>query len=86
MSLFFIGVVEMLIVTVWTKSVSQTQVVMSGVITLINVLVWYYVIQQLIDNIHNWQVAIMYALGCAFGTVIATYQYKLLGKKKSDNI
>lgn len=77
MSLFIIGVVEMLIVTVWTKTVSQTQVLASGFVTLVNVMIWYYVIAQIVDNINDWQLALMYALGCALGTVLATYAYKM---------
>ena len=76
MSLLFVGFLEMLIVTVWTKTVSNTQVVASGVATLVHVMVWYYVIQRLLTDINNWQIALMYAIGCALGTVLTTQYYK----------
>ena len=76
MSLLFVGFLEMLIVTVWTKTVSNTQVVASGVATLVHVMVWYYVIQRLLTDINNWQIALMYAIGCALGTVFTTQYYK----------
>lgn len=76
MILFFIGIVEMIIVTVWTKVVTKTQIWSSGIITLINVLVWYYVLQTIVDNINNWVVALMYALGCAVGTMVGTFFYQ----------
>ncbi|MCC6639079.1 hypothetical protein IT409_00805 [Candidatus Falkowbacteria bacterium] len=76
MSLILVGFLEMLIVTVWTKTVSETQVVASGVATLVHVMVWYYVIQRLMTDINNWQIALMYAIGCALGTVITTQYYK----------
>lgn len=82
MSLFIIGFIDMLIVTAWTKSVAQTQVVVSGLITLINVLVWYYVIQRLMEDLYNWQLVLMYATGCALGTIVATYHYKVMEKRQ----
>ena len=76
MSLFIIGFLEMLLVPVWTKTVSQTQVIASGVVTLVHVMIWYYVIQKLVTDINNWQIALMYAVGCAFGTIITMQYYK----------
>lgn len=77
MVLFFIGVVEMLIVTAWTKAVTRTKIVASGIITMVNVLIWYYVLQTIVDNINNWSLALLYALGCALGTVVSTYYFHL---------
>ncbi|OGY40901.1 MAG: hypothetical protein A2Y82_03460 [Candidatus Buchananbacteria bacterium RBG_13_36_9] len=76
MILFLVGIFEMLIVTVWTKVVTKTQILASGFITLINVLIWYYVLQTIVDNISNWIIALLYALGCAVGTMIATLYFQ----------
>ena len=73
MMLFFIGILEMVIVTVWTKTVATTQVLASGVITIINIFIWYYVLQTVVDNIHNWQLVALYAFGCAIGTALTTW-------------
>ena len=73
MMLFFVGILEMVIVTIWTKMVTNTQVVASGVITIVNIFIWYYVLQTVVDNIHNWQLVALYALGCAIGTVLTTW-------------
>lgn len=73
MMLFFVGILEMIIVTVWTKAVTNTQVVASGVITIVNIFIWYYVLQTVVDNIQNWQLVALYALGCAIGTVLTTW-------------
>lgn len=76
MMLFFIGIIEMLIVTFWTKAVTNTQVAMSGAITVVNVMIWYYVIKQIVDNVDNWYLALLYAFGCAIGTVITTAYFR----------
>ena len=77
MILFFIGIVEMLIVTFWTKAVTETKVLASGAITMINVLIWYYVLQKIVDDISNWQIAALYALGCSVGTALSTYFFRM---------
>ncbi|MFZ5364331.1 MAG: DUF5698 domain-containing protein, partial [Patescibacteria group bacterium] len=71
MVLFFVGVLEMIIITVWTKLVVKTRIFASGAITLVNVLIWYYVLQTVVDNISNWRLVLLYALGCAVGTIIS---------------
>jgi uncharacterized protein YebE (UPF0316 family) len=76
MILFLVGILEMLIVTVWTKVVTKTQILASGFITLINVMIWFYVLQTIVDNISNWIIALLYALGCAVGTMIATLYFQ----------
>ncbi len=75
MTLFFVGVLEMIIVTLWTKLVVETRVVASGVITMVNILIWYYVLQAIVDDISNWRLVLLYAFGCAVGTVISTYYF-----------
>ena len=77
MILFFIGILEMLIVTIWTKMVTNTKVLASGGVTMINVLIWYYVLQRIIDDISNWRLALLYAVGCSLGTVISTYIFQM---------
>ncbi|MDD5032679.1 MAG: DUF5698 domain-containing protein [Candidatus Pacebacteria bacterium] len=74
--LFFVGIIEMLIVTAWTKVVTRTKVMASGAITMVNVLIWYYVLQRFVDDIDNWLIAVVYAFGCAVGTVLGTYYFQ----------
>ncbi|MFH1978984.1 MAG: DUF5698 domain-containing protein [Patescibacteria group bacterium] len=81
MVLFFVGIIEMLIVTTWTKFVTRTKVLASGVVTIINVLVWYYVLQAIISDITNFSLVLLYALGCSLGTVIGTYYFSLRKEK-----
>ncbi|MFA5248341.1 MAG: DUF5698 domain-containing protein [Patescibacteria group bacterium] len=80
-TLFFVGVLEMIIATVWTKTVTDKLLVASGVTTMVNILIWYYVLQQIVDNIQNWHLVILYALGCSLGTVICTAYYRHRDRK-----
>ena len=82
MMLFFVGILEMLIVTIWTNVVTKTKVLASGIVTVINVMIWYYVVQTIVDNINDWRVALLYACGCAIGTAGSTYFYQIMEKRK----
>ncbi|MDD4333180.1 MAG: DUF5698 domain-containing protein [Patescibacteria group bacterium] len=83
MILFFVGIIEMIIVTAWTKVVADTRLIASGIITFINILIWYYVLRVVIDNIENFTVVLSYALGCSIGTMFTTYYFRSRDKKKS---
>ena len=76
MMLFFVGILEMLIVATWTKFVSTNHILGSGVVTIFNILIWYYVLQTIVADIQNWQVVGLYAVGCALGTVMTTYYFQ----------
>ena len=82
MALFFIGMLEMIIMTVWTKLVTRTKVIASGAMTIVSILIWYYVLESIVANITNWWVVAYYALGCAMGTMASTYYYSLKEKKQ----
>jgi len=82
MILFFIGVVEMVIISTWTKAVTETKVIFSGLVTLANVLIWYYVLETVINDINNTQVIVQYASGCALGTMLSTAYFSRIENKK----
>jgi len=82
MTLFFIGILEMLILTVWTKVVTKSQVLASGIVTVINVLIWYYVLETIVGNINDWRLALLYAFGCAIGTAGSTYYFQWEEKRQ----
>lgn len=84
MMLFFVGVIEMIIATTWTKVVSDSQIVASGLITMVNIFIWYYVLQMIVDNINNWQLVVLYAFGCAIGTVCATMYFSRRAKRAEE--
>ncbi|MFH1047468.1 MAG: DUF5698 domain-containing protein [Patescibacteria group bacterium] len=72
MMLFFIGVVEMMIAAAWTRTVSSSKVLPSGAITMVNIFIWYFVLQTIIEDVTNWHVIVFYAMGCAVGTMLTT--------------
>jgi uncharacterized protein YebE (UPF0316 family) len=71
-----IGMVECLIMTVWTRWVTETKVVASGAITFVNILIWYYVLQTIVENINNMGLVLLYAFGCAAGTMLSVYFFR----------
>jgi len=82
MFIFLLGIVEMLIVTAWTESVTKAKVLASGAITTVNVLIWYYILNRIMDNIDNTFIVVVYAIGCAIGTMIGTYHLSQREKKQ----
>ena len=84
MMLFLIGFIDMAIVTFWTRAVAKSQVVMSGAITFVNVIVWYYVLRKVVEDIGNWQLIMLYALGCTMGTVASTLYFNWHDKRKGS--
>ncbi|MFH0814837.1 MAG: DUF5698 domain-containing protein [Candidatus Falkowbacteria bacterium] len=75
MTLFFIGILEMLIVTAWTKVVAKSQIMASGIITWVNILIWYYVLQAMVNDLADWYLAMLYATGCAVGTIVTMWYF-----------
>jgi uncharacterized protein YebE (UPF0316 family) len=82
MLLFFVGMIEMLIIAAWTKTVIGARVVASGAISFINVLIWYYVLNTVIANIDNISIVFLYAAGCASGTMLSGVITSLRNKEK----
>lgn len=70
MMLFFIGLVEMIIATIWTRFVSQGKMLASAFVTFVNILIWYYVLREIISDLSDWTIIVLYAAGCALGTYI----------------
>jgi hypothetical protein len=61
----------MLISTIWTKAVSSGKIAASSAITFVNIGIWYYVLQSMVNQISDWKVVVGYALGCTAGTALA---------------
>ena len=76
MMLFFMGILEMIIISMWTRFVSESKIMASGITTVVNIFIWYYVLQSVIDDIENINLVALYALGCAVGTMITTAYFR----------
>jgi uncharacterized protein YebE (UPF0316 family) len=81
MSLFFVGIVEMLIISAWTKWVVNERVFASGAISMVNVLIWYYVLNTVVHDINNMYVVLLYAAGCSVGTMLSSALSKFFRKR-----
>lgn len=84
MILFIVGVIEMVIIASWTKMVTDTKVLLSGVMTVFNVLIWYYVLDTVTNDISNWRLIATYAVGCAIGTMATTAYFSWRENKRSS--
>jgi len=62
--------------------VSDTKVMGSGAITIVNVLIWYYVLESVLQDLGNWEVVLIYAVGCAVGTMLSTWIFQVIKKRK----
>lgn len=82
MLLFFIGIIEMLIVALWTKWVVETKILASGAISMVNILIWYYVLQSVVNDIQNFTIVLLYASGCAIGTMLSGVISNYMSNKK----
>lgn len=65
LTLFLVGVIEMIVVSAWTNLVAKAKILASGAVTVVNILIWYYVLRTFIDDIANINLVLVYALGCA---------------------
>lgn len=83
MFLFMLGVVEMFIVSYWTKTVADSRIYLSGFVTVVNVLIWYYVLQTFVSDISNWYLVLSYSIGCAVGTMLCGFISQKEEKRKA---
>ncbi len=80
--LFIIGFIDMVIISAWTKLVSDNKIMASGVVTVINIVTWYYVLQTILEDMGNWRLIAVYAIGCGLGTMLSTYYFQSKAKKQ----
>jgi len=71
------------IISIWTKVVTDNKVIMSGFVTVINILIWYYVLETVINDVNNFTLILAYSAGCAVGTMISTAYFRFKQKKRT---
>ena len=76
MFIFFVGILEMVVIATWTKLVSETRIMAGGIMTVINVMIWYYVLESVVAEIHNFGFVATYATGCAVGTMVSAAYFR----------
>ncbi len=60
----------MIISASWTKAVSKANVALTGAVTTVNILIWFYVIRVVVENLDNWLAIVPYTIGCALGSML----------------
>ncbi len=86
MSLFLVGIVEMIIISMWTRFVSESKIMASGLTSVVNIFIWYYVLQSVIDHIDDINLVALYAAGCAVGTMITTAYFRCRNKNAQTEL
>ena len=81
MLIFFIGMAEAVLSTLWAKSIQETRMYWSPVITMMNVLIWYYVLRTVLEQVNDVSVVLMYALGCGLGNFLVIMTGKVMEKR-----
>ncbi len=81
MILFFVGIIEMTISAMWTKSVAKSEVAMNGAITGVHLLIWFFVLQQVVDNLGDWTAIMPYMAGCVLGSMLGAMDRRTLKRK-----
>jgi uncharacterized protein YebE (UPF0316 family) len=75
MTLFFVGAIEMIVMTIWTKVVTKNSTILTGIITTFNILIWYYVVGEVVNNLGNWTTIVSYTLGSSVGAMASTIDH-----------
>lgn len=69
----------------WTRFVSESKIMASGLTSVVNIFIWYYVLQSVIDHIEDINLVALYAAGCAVGTMITTAYFRYHNKNAEAN-
>jgi len=78
--LFMVGIVELYISALLTKSISKERAGISGVITFVNILIWYFVLRTILEQLDNTKLVVVYALGCSLGTILGAKRGNLFAE------
>lgn len=85
-----LGTLECFLQSLNTKLLQRNHKIGCWIISFINILIWYYVISIIVENINALGLILLYAFGYASGDVLAIlfdkYLVKLAKMKKSKFI
>lgn len=69
--MFIIGAIECFLSAMNTKFLQRNKKLPCFIISYANILIWYYVLRIVIDDLTNLYIINLYALGFALGDVLA---------------
>lgn len=65
-----VGFLEMLFWSLQTKSLVKDRMVNTFVFTFISIVIWFYVVSKVAENVNNIWLMLNYAIGCAGGNCL----------------
>ena len=68
--IFIAGFFEFVIRVIDYKAIQRSKCFYSAIITFINIWVWYYIIASVVENLNNFWLIFVYAIGCALGNYV----------------
>ena len=66
----FVGFIEMFFWSLQTKSLIKDRMLNTFIFTFISIVLWFYVVSKVAENVNNIWLMIAYALGCACGNCL----------------
>lgn len=70
-ALFIIGIVENFLLALNIKLLQRNKKLKCFIVSFIGIIIWYYVIATVVENLFKLIVIVSYALGFALGDVLA---------------
>ena len=67
---FAVGFLEMLFWSLQTKSLVKDRILNTFVFTFISIVIWFYVVSKVAENVNNLWLMLGYATGCSIGNCI----------------
>jgi len=71
--IIIIGIIEAFGSTLNSKFRQRSKKIGAFITAFINILVWYYIVSMIIENINNIRMALVYALFYSGGDILALY-------------
>jgi uncharacterized protein YebE (UPF0316 family) len=65
-----VGFLEMLFWSLQTKSLIKDRMINTFIFTFISIVIWFYVVSKVAENVNNIWLMIAYAVGCGFGNCL----------------
>ncbi len=65
------GIVECFLLSLNTKFLQKNKKLPCFIVSLLSIIIWYYVISTVVENMHNWKLLMCYAIGFSSGDVLA---------------
>jgi len=86
--IFLVGVLESFFSAFNTKTIQNNRQILSFVASVISILLWYYVIVIVVDNLHHVWLILIYGCGNGLGDILSIRfdqwleRFSKLGKKR----